>query len=195
MLRPSACRACTTEAHCHAGTRGAAWRQGNHCQRCVQLWHGALRSVQPQRALPQCIRPDMCLPGRLCTSPASIPPLQVLYELLTWRLPWTMAEMSPFKVRLHMGHCPTLPGGAQRSSCSRSACRAGHGLHPQHLSSAASSRSATCMASKPWVPHCVFVLHRSLPSSGGAGGQRCRRARHCPALTPPDGMAWTTMCN
>lgn len=38
--------------------------------------------------------------------PFSIPPphrCQVLFELLTWRLPWTLVEMSPFKARRRKG--------------------------------------------------------------------------------------------
>ena len=33
-----------------------------------------------------------------CTERCLLVPAQMLFELLTWRLPWSFAEMSPFKV-------------------------------------------------------------------------------------------------
>ena len=36
------------------------------------------------------------LSGLLCPAPSAH--VQVLFELLTWRLPWTFANMTPFKV-------------------------------------------------------------------------------------------------
>ena len=38
---------------------------------------------------------DTCSTG---TCPHALPLFQVLFELLTWRLPWSFADMSPFKV-------------------------------------------------------------------------------------------------
>ena len=35
-----------------------------------------------------------------CRDSMCLYPSQVLFELLTWRLPWTFADMAPFKVRL-----------------------------------------------------------------------------------------------
>lgn len=44
-------------------------------------------------------------------APAPLP-VQVLFELLTWRLPWNFTEMSPYKVAA-AAHC-SLPTEAQR---------------------------------------------------------------------------------
>ncbi len=57
----------------------------------------------------------------ICCVPATA---QVLFELLTWRLPWTFADMSPFKV------------GAAGTGCLRPglfSCTLADGARPTHF--------------------------------------------------------------
>lgn len=106
------------------------------------------------------------LPARLPASFCCGVAMQVLFELLTWRLPFTFANMSPFKV-----------------------CSCGQPLWYGASCATASASMHHALLGCPTLNKC-----RLAPPSGRAGGRRSPPDTTCLAPTLPAGLDWTVMC-
>ncbi len=114
---------------------------------------------------------NMCIARPLDTSTAHVYALrsvQVLYELLTWRLPWSFADMSPFKVRtaVAVGQGGRLQPGGQ--------CKM--------LASYASRRMSCALLHTPILSGRCH--HHGRRAAGGAAPRGAARPRHSRLVWP-----------